>query len=313
MFYKAWIASFVLVVVHACIITAAFSQNSNTRNYLTINAIGDSHYSHLNFTDLKAPYQGIDSWLLLKTSFWLDKNERVGPYVGLLGSHMFFTDASDSIAPFYWQRFIQTHLGLEFYPFYDKYDNGYKPWHGLRLFALAGLRHYFSKASVDNPFTDYGSWDVQIGFDYYYDNLFQKTAWTLMAWTNGSYRMTNFSHEGLREFLWTGNVKLGLKKRFGTSILLPYVVADWSYAQACPCRFWENYIRPGLGLKLFPKAFRYHNQNDPARQALRRLNVYVEVFYNLSWLGEVPENDIQLYDWRIGISYATSGIFRNEQ
>lgn len=316
-----------LMGIHV-LLTCSLSQAQGSRWDL----LGDSHYSKNNFTDRAIPYNGADTWSEFRLTHWFNKKEKAGLFSSLLASNMFFLPRDSSIERFQWQNYLQSGMGLQYYPFFKKEeekeakepandnknsekeekDNLYNPLFGFRLFLQGGLRWYYDEGQTENPFSNYITRDFQFGFDYYYDEpLFNEDkCWTLIAWTNGTFRATNFSLEKYNSFLWTGNLKAGIKWPRLNPIILYYGVADWTYvASPCDCRWWENYIRGGGGIRVYPYT---PDGKGLFSELLRRLHLYGEYQKNLMWLKDKPEDMVRKEDWRFGIGFSTSGFFRSK-
>lgn len=328
----------VLVALLLLIITdgkEAFAQDTSRVNS---EIIAESHYSHYNFTDVTYPetYNGIDTWIEHRLQIWGDKHYKSwGGYVSTMLSNA--TSLRDPLSDnfFNWQRFAQLGIGIQYYPFHQKdttnraYDalqqkdtlkHGYNPLFGLRFFAMfAGRAYYFNTSKNTTPFSDFKNLDLQVGADYYFDNLFDTVPGriTFFAWSNLSYRLKNFSHDGYRNILWTGNIKAGPKiwswaglRRL--SVLIPYATVDWTYTRTCSCRWWENYLRVGPGIRFYPRAYQY--RHDPhyekASRLWRRFHVYIEGLYNAAWLGNKAPSVVKNWDFRIGIGLSTPGFVR---
>jgi len=67
-FYKLIFVTIFSLFMLCIDVSYSIADDSNT-NPLQIDLMGDSHYSHYNFTDLKDPYKGIDSWIHQKMNF----------------------------------------------------------------------------------------------------------------------------------------------------------------------------------------------------------------------------------------------------
>lgn len=273
--------------------------------------LGDSHYSKYNFTDRANPYDGIDTWSEFRLTHWFNKKEKTGLFSSMLVSNMFFLPRDSSVERFFWQNHLQSGMGFQYYPFYKK-KGEFTPLFGIRLFIQGGLRWYYDEKEADNPFSNYITRDFQFGVDYYYDEpLFNEEKWwALIAWANGTFRATNFSVEKFNSFLWTGNLKAGVKILKHSPIILVYGVTDWTYvASPCSCRWWENYVRGGGGARIYPYV---SDEDDFFSEILRRLHIYGEYQHNLWWLKDAPKNEVEKGDWRFGIGFSTSGFFRNK-
>jgi hypothetical protein len=335
---RFWATIVVLITIGVSTVSAQIPLKKRLESEFIL----DSHYSEYNFTDVTYPkaYQGVDTWFEHRLQIWGDTlYKNWGAYISVLGAKATSWRYPLDLDFFKWQSYGQISVGFQFYPFYnrdiakdslpfsprdtlqDSLKNSYKPWYGLRLFALGAARGYIREdASTSNPFSDFSNWDVQVGADYYYDNLFDTIPGriTFFAWSNLSYRLTNFSFNGYRNILWTGNIKAGPKiwrwaevRRI--SILIPYAAVDWTYTRTCPCRWWENYLRVGGGIRFYPKAYRYRNSNKKNSRFWRRLHIYVESLYNAVWLGDKAPSEVKNWDIRVGIGLSTPGFIRREE
>ncbi len=288
---------------------------------LQLDVQGDARYSRYNFTDQRDTYNGFDAWTELKVSYWLDEKKSFSPLLSVIPTY-----SSDN--KFWWQRNVQAGTGLQWYPFetffprprpqtdqewkgeLEQASDKYRYFRGIRLFAIYARRFYYDKP--ENFETE--NTDLHIGMDYYYDNLFNDRGLfgvkplTIVAWTNAGYRKTNFSLDDYNAFLWTGNVKLGPKFMLGNSVLLPYAVADWAYVPRYDERWWENYFRAGGGVRFYPKT---DESETFWWDLLRRFHIFAEVVNNVEWLGDSPPGGrVEETDYRAGLGFATSGIFR---
>ena len=254
---------------------------------------GESHFSRYNFTDINNPYNGIDGWAEFKTALWIDSDKSIAFYIDIIPS---FTTESE----FWWQKNAQFAAGLQWYPF--SANNRY--FRGIRLYSLAAFRHFFSEPDgVDQQDTD-----IQIGADYYFDNLFDKGILASAIWSNAGFRKTNFSFDDYNTFLWMGNIKTGIKIQDSKKILMGYFVLEWTYAPKYDERWWENFIRTGAGVRFYP----WVKQGESfGSDFLRRFHVYAEFLYNAAWLGNSPlDGSVEKYDFRIGLGFSTGGFFR---
>ena len=269
------------------------SQDNKYMN-LQIDLQGDAHYSVYNFTDIKRPYNGIDGWSELKASYWLDTGSSLSPYLSIIPS---ITSESE----FWWQKNFQVSAGMQFYPI----SISIRYLRSIRLFALTALRSYYKKPEEVNPEDK----DIQIGVDYYYDNIFEKKSLIFAAWTNAGFRKTNFSLENYDAFLWTGNLKFGYKYAHKKSILFSHATIEWTDVPKYKNRWWENFLRAGIGVQWYPKAY---ETNRFVSGLLRRFHLYIEVLHNVTWLGERPNDNSQVEetDFRAGLVFSTSGFFR---
>lgn len=106
---------------------------------------------------------------------------------------------------------------------------------GLRLFGFVAGRYYYDEPSDG----DAEDTDVQVGADYYFDNIpGTKSIWASAVFANAGYRKTAFALEDYEAFTVFGNVKTGPKWTRNSMILFPYGVADWSYSPTYDERWW---------------------------------------------------------------------------
>lgn len=268
---------------------------------------GDSRFAQTNFTDLAIPYRGIDSWVEARTDIWLEKNHVVAPYVSLIGSNMFYLPRADSVPMFFWQNYFQVAAGIEFYPANLIWAPQARPplLRGIRLYAWAGGRGYYTageEAALQRT-------DLRIGVDYYYDNLFSDAWLKGSLWADASWRKSNFSHPDYRVFFASGNAKLGHAFLSGDDSdrqLFLYAFGDWVYASGCPCRWYENNLKPGVGISFYP--IRNAGPAEAKKSAVRRVNLYLEWIPRTIWLGHAPPDIVARYDVRLGISFSTSNL-----
>ena len=175
--------------------------------------------------------------------------------------------------------------------------------HAIRIFALGAWRYYYDKPEAEEP----EDMDIQVGGDYYYDNLFAENRLISSIWSNAGFRKTNFSLEDYDAFLWMGNIKIGPGFKPGSSIVLPYGVTEWIFVPKYEERWWENFLRVGAGIRWYPRS------DDETvgfiQDLVKRFHIYGEVLYNAAWLGDEPVADnVENTDFRIGFSFSTSGF-----
>lgn len=270
--------------------------NSTSRERIQFDLQGESHFSHFNFTDIKIPYNGIDFWSELKLALWLNKEKSFAAYISIIPS---LTSESE----FWWQKNAQFVLGFQWYPFPIKN----LLFRGIRLYAQVAYRKYFSEP--ENAVLQ--DTDLQMGIDYYYDNLFNRAIFAAALWSNGGYRKTNFSLKDYSAFLWMGNVKIGLKAGCSQRVLMGYLVLEWTYAPQYEVRWWENFFRSGLGLSFYPMV---NKGEGYVKQFLNRFHIYVEFLHNVAWFGDGPAlGNVEKSDYRIGIGFSTGGYFRDRR
>lgn len=279
------------------IFLSSFSQASaNWDEKIQFDIQGDAHYSRYNFTDIKKPYDGIDAWVEIKSTYWFDDAKSFSPFISIIPT----TTSEDE---FWWQRNVQAGIGLQYYPFNS--DSDYLK--AARIFAMYAIRGYYDQPSG----FDLEEEDVQIGVDYYYENLFDDETVTTLIWTNARFSSTNFSIPDYNAFLWLGNVKLGPKIKTKKSILLTYAFADWTYVPKYDERWWENFGRVGVGARWYPWGSLPYKENDGIfKDIMRRFNLYAEVAQNAAWFGDSPPNAVEETDVRVGFTFSTGGFLR---
>jgi hypothetical protein len=261
--------------------------------------MGDLHFSRYNFTDLLKPYNGVDTYVVAKLGLWADKPRTLG----LFAQSIPVWSSRDS---FFFQRYLQGEVGVQWYPIdtlfnlQQKHPSQYL--RALRLFGQISGREYYDAHPGATLIRD----DVQVGLDYYWDNLFERDQVGLFLYTNAAYHTTNFSLRDYKGLVWSGNVKIGPKHVSDPMALIPYVVADWTYSPQHDDRFFENFLRVGCGLRWYPMAYSHSNLSDLAL----RFNVYAEVFRNAAWLGIRAPSSVEETDFRFGISFSTGGFFK---
>ncbi len=276
---------------------SAAQENGGFLKKLQFDIIGDIHYSKYNFTDIKSPYNGLDGWSEAKFAYWVDANKSFSPYLSII-------PVSTTEREFWWQRNIQAGFGIQWYPF-DYADAQFSQYfRSIRIFAMLAYRYFY-----DNPSGgDEENVDFQIGSDFYYDNLFDRKSFTNSSWTNLTYRKSNFSFDDYKAILWTGNVKLGFKFKSEKSILFPYIVIDWTYVGEYSARWWENFLRLGIGVQFYPRT---EQLGMISKNFMQRVHIYATTLHNSVWLGDSPSGDVKEFDIRIGFGFSTGGYFRN--
>lgn len=255
---------------------------------------GDHHYSQYNFTDLKNPYSGTDGWTEIKIAYWLTNSRIFAPYFSAIP---IYTTEDE----FWWQRNVELRVGVQWYPFAFSVPHV----RAIRLFAQFGRKAYYDEPAGQSALKN----DLQIGADYYFDNIFADTPFNIIAWSNLAWRRTNFALDDFKTVLWTGNLKLGTNIKPGNSIIIPYFVAEWTAVPEYRERWWENFLRLGGGLRWYIAA----TQGDNILSKLtRRFHIYFEVLNNAKWLQDVPQVSVQETDYRFGVGFSTSGFLREK-
>jgi len=288
----------ILILSNICNLLSICTSYSSDK--FNIDLQGDLHYSRYNFNDVSIPYDGFDSWMELKFAFYpygknIDNKENIFSY------YLDMVPSWSSDSEFWWQKNIQFGIGAQLYPFKNILKSEgylYSLLNGVRLYGVYLWRDYYDEPKNE----EYKTNDIQAGADIYYDNIFTEDFITVVLWSNAGYRHTNFSMNNYDTFLWTGNLKVG--KYFGEKIgFFPHVVTDWTYVPKFDERWYENFIRMGLGIQLYPVP----NQEGKGIYSnfLKRLNIYVETLHNVAWLGDQPPNSVKDIDFRIGINFST--------
>ncbi|MEO1416286.1 MAG: hypothetical protein AAFW00_13455 [Bacteroidota bacterium] len=321
---KRWHVALCLLILSIC----AFRSEVSAQLLCKIDPAiqGSSSARKHNFTDRVAPYNGWDSWVEVRANYWTEPKRIFSPYVNLTISWMSFVGRESSLSTrqekrFDWQRYIQLGVGGQFYPARLKWmeDQKSPEWiNGLRIYSWRGWRHYFRSPSVQTTVqTSYQNKEWKLGVDYYFDNFFkqkylkdQSRGWAWSLWTDFSFRNTNFSHQNYNAMMTNGNFKTGYwldSKKTDRSLFI-YLVEDWSLAMGCPCRWWENQLRHGVGFAYFPLK-RSKVKNPTCRNyGIRRIRFFFEWFYWASWNDEYVPPMVSRNDIVFGISFSTSGL-----
>lgn len=270
---------------------------------IQVDLMGDGQYSHNNFTDVKIPYDGVDSFAVLKLSYWLDEDRNVGPYVELIPSYA-------SVDQFFWQRNVQGDAGLQWYVFGKKYawDDPWRFVRAVRLFAQWSGRWYYD---VDKD-TDLTKNDVQAGFDYYFDNLVGDDPMLAFVYQSLTFRKTNFTMNDYNAVLWSGNIKCGPRVGIGETTLVPYAMVDYTYEPRYADKWYENFLRIGGGLRWYPHAKKPDDSETFLSNLAVRCYLFVEVLHNASWLGDAPPPSVREDDFRVGFAFSTDGFVRDD-
>jgi hypothetical protein len=265
---------------------------------------GDSKYSRHNFTDLTRRYELIDTWVEMKLAYWLDSEKSISPFLSIIPVHV-----SDKM--FWWQRYVETSLGIQWYPV--KYFDLPQYLKSFRFFAMTSKRQFYRKPGNENPQDS----NVYLGVDYYYDNLFSTSPIIWTSWSKVAYDKTNYSKLATGKYksvYWTGNVKCGPRFEFyndwGISLLYPYLFTEWNYTSKYHARWWQNYLKVGTGIRFYPKA---DEKDSFTKDLMRRFHIYVEYLYLADWLRNEPSttSNVSKTDFRVGMGFSTSGYYRD--
>lgn len=300
----------VLFYVVFFIAGASYAQAAeHERNGIQFDMQGDTRYSQYNFTDIKNPYSGIDAWGELKSSYWIDGNKSFAPFVSAILS-------GTTEDEFWWQKNTQLNIGLQWYPvgYFNAKNRAdkYSIYNGLRFFSMFSHRYFYGKPERSTTENN----DFQAGIDYYFDNLVGETVdkyYSVFAWTNAGYRHTNFSSDNYSAFLWSGNIKIGPKITWSENVVIPYLAADWTCVPKYEERWSENFLRIGIGVKWYPFLTTQTDQTIFLNDILKRINVYIEFPQNVAWLGDTPGYNVEETDFKIGISFSTSGYLNQDK
>lgn len=269
---------------------------------------GDTRFSHHNYTDLTENYDLIDSWAEFKLALWLDQNKTISPFVSVIPSHVSgYINKWGRDDILWWQRNIQTAVGGQWYPF-SCFDE-LKPLRSIRFYAMYLQRDFYDLPADQDPIDE----DVQIGLDYYYDDYFSESWLGASVWTRLAYSKTAFAFDDYNAISWVGSAKVGPKAEvpvpWGRSLVHTYLVGEWGIVdQKHKDRFWENFARGGVGVRLYPKI---DSEGNILKDLVKRFNIYAEYIAINEWLGDEPVADISDTDFRIGVSYSTSGFYRD--
>jgi hypothetical protein len=282
---------------------------------LQLDLIGDIRASRNNFTDINADqhYNGVDAWTVLRLSVWLSSTRQFGVFGEVI-------PVAASAAAFWWQRNVQFGAGVQAYPFGDAGEErgpagselaSKGEWlRPVRLFAEYSGRLYYDKPAGPGALQKR---DLAVGFDYYHDTLAAKGRLKTFAYAQVTYRTTNFSLADYRGMLSTGNLKIGpaFVSRTGSTVAVPYAVADWTWSPSHGDRWYENFLRAGGGARVY---LWQNRRADPGLGAdlLERLHVYAELVYNVAWLGDAAPASVRRTDVRAGLMFATGGIYRDK-
>ncbi|MDW3649879.1 MAG: hypothetical protein R8P61_22595 [Bacteroidia bacterium] len=299
----------ILVFVFSC--TESIGQSKKLLKVLDPSFQGDSHYSLYNSTDWVVPYHGVDSWIEFRAHGWFERKHIFGPFVSAIGSNMFYLFPKHNVNPFDWQRYVQGTVGLEFYPANIWIGRGVpNVLKGIRFYGwISGRKYYGGNRSIRSTFQKN---DSRIGLDYYFDNILNKKStvhWSL--WTDASRRSSNFSHPDYNVFFTNGLFRIGHSRSQNSTDRrwFSYLFGDWAFASGCPCRWWENVIKPGLGIAYFP----IENIDKTTSQehrlfGFRRVNFYLEWMVHAIWLGDNAPTEVIPWDIRFGVSFSTSRL-----
>ncbi|MBP7828662.1 MAG: hypothetical protein KA248_01955 [Kiritimatiellae bacterium] len=253
-------------------------------------------FQHDGFTDVVDPYDGVDAWLEAKLVGWFDAARRVGAYFSLVPTYA-------SVDEFFWSRHVDVAGGVQYYPLYR--PESATLVNPLRLYGQVVNRAYYDRQGDTE-----GDLDWQVGADLYWDNL-GATPVTLLLYQNAALRRTNFSQDDYEALLWNGNVKAGPSWFIGDALILPHVILDHAWAPDHEDRWWENYVRLGVGLQWYPASRGLSDQGDFVDDIARRFHLFVEGVQNVSWLGDEPPESVDETDIRAGLAFSSGLYFRD--
>ena len=294
---------------------------------------GNLAFSKYNFTDLVESYSRADMWNEIKLSLWLDEKKTLAPYVSYVPTTVSKIDRN-----FWWQRNNQVNTGVQWYPFPEV--EGMDFLRSVRFFVQYSTRDYYANRTPGLPYLveRYGrqvySWlaeeiqgklnaletqnfDLQIGCDYYYDTIFDGGPFAISVWSQLAWFKTNFvsleDQSNYNAIVSKGDVKYGPVKVVGGSLIYPYMTAQWTVSPAHKERFFENYLRVGMGVRYYPWAISSEKSSGVLwKNLLKRFHVFGEFLYNAAWLGDDAPDSVKDYDLRVGVGYSTSGFFREK-
>lgn len=267
-------------------------------------------HSKYNFTDLVDRYSREDGWLEFKVSLWLNEKKTFSPFLSIVPS--FTTQTSEN---FWWQNYHQVNSGIQWYPFPENEKISFLK--SVRFFAQYSDRSYYDKPSFAKGLKNH---DVQIGFDYYYDDIFSGNPMAFSIWTSLAWYKTNFSilnplsneNKNYNAIFSKGDAKYGPIKRWRNGIVFPYLTAQWTFSPKYEERFFENYLRIGTGVRYYPWAYSSEKvKNSFWKNSMKRCHIFGEYLYNACWLGDEPTGNIEDSDIRFGFGFSTSGFFRD--
>ena len=290
---------------------------------------GDLKHSQNNFTDLTDSYNSEDGWVELKISLWLDDKKTFSPFLSLVPTFTTYTGRN-----FWWQNNNQINTGIQWYPFHGETKNPFL--RSMRFFAQYSSRDYYDSpnSATANPgdllpeeleiIAKLGQqpkqYDVQVGFDYYYDDIFSGnpvafSIWSSLAWYKTNFTIVNPLGNRSKEYnaiISKGDVKYGMVKKWKDGIVYPYVTSQWTYSPSHEELFFENYLRMGVGVRYYPWVHASQKAGSSFEEGImKRFNFFGEYLYNAFWLGDRPGGNVKDADVRFGFSFSTSGFFRD--
>lgn len=281
----------ILCLLYAPAVSAAAADDSasaGASEAFLFNFQGSAQHSRYNFTDIKKPYDGIDGYAVLKGDWWFIPRSRVA------GLYLEVVPVYSGAEEFWWQRNAQLAAGIEYLPLSQSGPAALK---GVRLYAFMAWRSYYDKPAGTVPQKK----DFQAGVDYYYENLLSKPVGAAyMAFANIGYRRTNFSDDDYHAFTYIGNVKAGPKLiPAGKTFLFPYGLMDWTCSPSYRYRWWENFVRAGVGTE-------WYLFLEPGR----RLNIFAEWLSHAASPGHGLPAKVAKSDFRAGVRFSLGGPYR---
>ena len=282
-----WFRSFsFLILVIPSLIT------ESKENSLQWDSISNVSFSRYNYTDIIQPYDGTDAYVDIRLSHWLNPEKSYGFYYS-------FLTVGASPSEFWWQRYVEPSLGFQLYPFNSSNFDLLK---SVRLFSSYSSRCFYDLEEGANSVNHI----LRLGTDYYYDNLFREDRYLSNVWFQLQWKKSYGSSDESNIFSWCGNWEIGPKFAIRNSIFSPYFLFNWSYTPTHQENWWENYLRAGIGVKVYPFA----GKSALRSEFLNRFNIFIEVKNNILWLADDPSTPIRDTDYRIGIAYSSNGFFR---
>jgi hypothetical protein len=258
----------------------------------------ETTFSHKNFTSLKNPYNGIDTFAMGELLYWVDEEQLVG-----LLTQLQVSNTSEN--PFYWDQYVQSAVGIKLIP--SKVSKGNWTLRGLSFSAKAVWRKYYNQPEYSKPYTN----DIQIGTSFFYSSLFHKdNKYALTFFTEGGYRRSNFSCRDYSGIVTTTDLKFGPKFTWGDSLIRIYGTATCEYSSHKEL-YWENSLKTGLGVEWYPFAVPLLGKYGKLSIGLKkRFHVYTEVLKRTNWWGDKPTASLPNTDFRVGVAFSTGGSYR---
>lgn len=280
--------------------------SSSLKKKICFDVIGQTVYRELNYKST-GKYQDVDGWILFKSSYWLDENKTFGCFISVIPS--FSSHIHDSF-----QNNLEGRLGLQLYiaslPILKEVlqeKRIYKTLRSLRLFVDYGSKDYLDSEDEERL----SSKNRRIGIDYYNDNLetedsFYHSIYAILLSQTTGYTIENPNEE--EKILQTenatsvaGDFDWGLKIPCQKMNLIPYVTTQFQYGIEGDERWWGNFLRLGVGIKVFPF---YQSKK------MNRFSFFCEYVNQVAVFQGKESMETEDHDIRIGIEFSTTGFFR---